>query len=76
MNYIVDPETVELTTCEKDFLCLYGDKTQLCKVEFKIGERHYMSCQHNESCRHQESRPGLTQCSCPVRIEIYKHYGQ
>ena len=76
MNFIVDPKTVERTTCGENFSCLFGDKTkQLCEVEYKLGDKHYISCQHNDFCHHQEQHKGFNQCNCPVRKEIYKNHG-
>lgn len=75
MNYIVDAETIESTMCDKDINCLFGDRTQLCKVLGKIGGRHYVACQHNDTCQYQNKQIGFIECDCPVRQNIYKNHG-
>ncbi len=72
----VNPEILKNTTeCKKDFSCLSGNRTDLCKVELNVNDKiHFVKCLSDEPCDYKKSFGYSFICICPVRKELYNRY--
>ena len=74
-NFVIDRETISETECDKGFSCLYGDRLELCRVEWTLGKNMLtLECKDILDCRHNKAYGGIHICNCPVRIKIYELY--
>ena len=72
----INPEILKNTTkCRKDFSCLSGKRTDLCKVELSVKDKiHFVICLNDEPCNYKISFGYSFVCRCPVRKELYNRY--
>ena len=75
-NIKIDEEIIQRTNnCERNFCCLSGDKTRICKAKCSIGfdllEINPTMVNH---CRCRVSFGNTYFCNCPTRKEIYNRY--
>ena len=72
----IDPEIIEKTECDKDFICLTSDQSIYCSVANTLGDSMVqLECCDLVDCRHNKLYGSLHLCKCPVRNEIFKKYG-
>jgi hypothetical protein len=78
MTIIESDDVVNQTTkCKMDFACLSGRFDHLCEVEQAIGSRPVLFLSQGEQplCHYNYRFGDGQMCSCPVRLELYRHYG-
>jgi len=78
MAIVVGDDVVNQTTkCEMDFACLSGRVNRLCKVDRVLGSKPVLFLSQGEQpfCHYTYSFADRQICSCPVRLELYRHYG-
>ncbi|MDH3290633.1 MAG: hypothetical protein OEO20_14665 [Gemmatimonadota bacterium] len=76
MALVVSEEVrLSATDCRKDFGCLAGDGTDLCRVTDCIaGQVHFIECRSEGYCSYQQAFGDAALCGCPVRKELYRIY--
>lgn len=63
------------TECKKEFSCLEGNRTDLCKVKYCVDrELHFIKCLNEGYCPYQYLFGKEYVCVCPTRKEIYNKY--
>lgn len=72
----IDEEILKNTTkCRKEFSCLSGKRTDLCKVELSVKDKiHFVKCLSDEPCDYKISFGYSFVCRCPARKELYNRY--
>jgi hypothetical protein len=78
MNFDVDEAIVNSATrCDKQKACLTNEDHVYCRVEHCLMHRvHFVTCLHDEPCPYKNTVDHHTICSCPVRTEIFRRYGE
>ncbi len=77
MKFEINPDIINRTICDKDFICLQENpKCNICGIKY---------CFENEFCLTENVKFGTCinsfyfgnekMCNCPVRIAIYNKYG-
>jgi hypothetical protein len=72
----VPEEVLQKTTkCNKNFRCLSGENTNLCRIICCLGQDiYFVKCLGDKGCPYLESHKKTELCTCPVRNEIYLRY--
>ncbi|MCX9011739.1 MAG: hypothetical protein OIN66_11535 [Candidatus Methanoperedens sp.] len=61
--------------CKKNFSCLSGEISTLCKVEFCIEDKiHFIRCVTTMPCSYKIPFGYSYVCICPVRKELHNRY--
>jgi len=81
MQYDIRKEVLEQTTkCEFNFECLTCDIKKMCQVIATVGDSNDVLYVHpgknHGGCPYFTSFGKSYVCSCPVRMEIYREYGE
>jgi hypothetical protein len=79
-KYGISEEILQATKkCTDKYICLEIDRESLCQleVEMEYNTAIYI-CKHENSCNYKQNYSDsesdfFSLCSCPTRIEIYKH---
>lgn len=73
-KFEIDPQTINDTECDKNFICL-TDEPLYCSVCDSMGQSMVrLACKDLLECRHNKSYGALHLCDCPVRNEIFRKY--
>ena len=76
VNFIVEPDIIENTKCDKEFECLYGAPSLMCSVKDQIADILFMEKKPaGQSCRHKLTFGSSHTCTCLVRKAIRKNHG-
>ena len=77
MKIMISDKTLKETKdCLKNFICLEGNKENICKVRDCLNKRlYFIECLQYEPCTYQKHFGGNTYCACPTRKEIYDKHG-
>ncbi len=61
--------------CRKNFACLSGEGTELCKVELCVEDKiHFIKCMDRKPCGYRIPFGYSYVCICPVRKELFNLY--
>ena len=77
MTFDVSEETRDRTNqCWRDFACLSGEEDVICVVQERVGDVLFVERPATIYCPYDVTFGYSHICSCPVRREIYKRYGE
>jgi hypothetical protein len=78
MKLEISEDILRKTRCKKDFSCLSGERSDLCKVELRadgqVRKVIFLKNLKDKSCTYAKSFGYAYICNCPVRKEIYDTY--
>jgi hypothetical protein len=77
MKYEIDGAIIKTAIhCKNNHACLEGT-IPLCPVEHcAMHWVHFLKCCHDELCPYKSTVENATVCTCPVRKDIFKQYGE
>lgn len=78
VKYKVKPETLERANrCIKKHSCVLEHDGTVCEIECApTGEVLFVYCKDRHLCNYQMGFGEGVVCTCPVRKEIFKEYGE
>ena len=79
MTFTVGEEALQRTSqCPHDFGCLSAEVVKICPVKSfeKASSVLYVLPEKADACPYHIVLSDAIVCACPVRKELYKHYGQ
>jgi hypothetical protein len=76
MKLFISDDIVQQTTmCKKHFVCLTGEKADLCEVKYCISDTSYfVKTDRSKICNYKVPYGSGFLCGCPTRKELYKRF--